>query len=138
MSNVCPKCGTNEGFNCIDHDLSGVKTVEPIYNVDEFAQFTEQMWFSCKPGFQTERDLCIMSLGLAGESGEVVEHIKKLIRDGRIDVEELKKELGDVGYYWARICRYFGFWPSEVMGLNVSKLESRRARGTLRGDGDNR
>lgn len=110
------------------------------HEINDFAAFTERMWFSSSaPGVVTqERDLPIMSLGLAGETGEVVEHIKKLIRDGHIDVDELKKELGDVIYYWARICRYFKLWPTDVIRANVEKLESRRARGKLRGDGDNR
>jgi NTP pyrophosphatase (non-canonical NTP hydrolase) len=107
--------------------------------IDAYASFTESMWFSGKPGEPTkEHDLPIMALGLAGESGEVIEHIKKLIRDDYLDHDALKKELGDVAFYWARICRYFGFWPSEVLAANVAKLESRRERGKLRGDGDDR
>lgn len=122
-------------MNCIDHDLSG----NALSDIDDFAAFTEFQWFSGRPGVPTlERDLPIMALGLAGECGEVVEHIKKLIRDGALDVDAFKKELGDMVYYWARICRYFNFWPSEVLATNVAKLESRRARGRLRGDGDDR
>jgi NTP pyrophosphatase (non-canonical NTP hydrolase) len=68
----------------------------------------------------------------------VQEHIKKYIRDGNLDRDALKKELGDAVYYWARICRYFDFEPSEVLQANIEKLESRRKRGVLRGDGDNR
>lgn len=79
-----------------------------------------------------------MALGLAGENGEVLEHIKKAIRDNHLDRDELKKELGDAVFYWARLCIFFGFEPSEVLSANKEKLESRRARGVLRGDGDNR
>lgn len=108
-------------------------------DIDQFGQFTVDIWFSGGGGdTKDEKSLSIMSLGLAGESGEVLEHIKKLIRDGNLNRDALKKELGDVAYYWARICRYFDFQPSEIINANVEKLESRKARGVMRGDGDNR
>lgn len=44
-------------------------------------------------------ELSYLGLGLAGESGEVVELIKKRLRDGSLDVERLCDELGDVAYY---------------------------------------
>lgn len=48
-------------------------------------------------------------LGLIGEIGEVAEKLKKIIRDkNRIisfeDKEEIKKELGDVFWYFAILC----------------------------------
>lgn len=108
-------------------------------DIDKYGDFTESMWFSRHTGVPTkEHDLPIMSLGLAGETGEALEHIKKYIRDEYINAEALAKELGDVIYYWARICRYFGFKPSDVIAGNIAKLESRKARGVQRGDGDDR
>lgn len=108
-------------------------------NIDLFGKFTETMWFSGKPGEPTkEHDLPIMSLGLAGETGEALEHVKKFIRDNYLDLEAFKKELGDVVYYWARICRYFGLACSDVLRANIVKLESRRERGVQHGSGDNR
>jgi NTP pyrophosphatase (non-canonical NTP hydrolase) len=105
--------------------------------IDEYGKWTESFWFS-GDGRPEKESIAIMGLGLAGEAGEVVEHIKKYIRDGRIDIAELRKELGDSIYYWARICKQFGLEPSEVIQANVEKLISRRERGKLRGDGDNR
>ena len=126
-----------------------------MQNIDQYGDFTQQMWMSK----DDDRGLAIMSLGLGGEAGELMaaiaeaqennfrlsgsigrtlEIVKKHFRDGKLDLEALKKELGDVAYYWARICRYFGFQPSEVLQANIDKLESRRSRGTLRGDGDDR
>lgn len=118
---------------------------------DDYGQFTVDLWVSGQvdigdildphtPAFKdsAERNLAIMSLGLAGETGEVIEKIKKILRDGTYDEENIVKELGDVVYYWARLCRFFGKQPSEVIAANVDKLESRKARGVLRGSGDNR
>jgi NTP pyrophosphatase (non-canonical NTP hydrolase) len=111
-----------------------------IKDIDAYGEFTERMWFSGHDPLNPtiERDLPIMGLGLAGEAGEVLEHIKKHLRDGHIDVTELKKELGDAAFYLCRICKFYGLQPSEVLAANVAKLESRRQRGTMRGNGDNR
>lgn len=82
-------------------------------------------------------------LGLAGESGEVSEKIKKVIRDknGIIDDatrEEIKKELGDVLWYVAQIATELKLDLSDVAQTNIDKLFSRKARGKISGDGDNR
>lgn len=83
------------------------------------------------------------ALGLAGETGEVLEKIKKLYRDrnGEADQawrDELSKELGDCLWYIDRIANDFGFDLEDVALANISKLESRMTRGVLSGDGDNR
>lgn len=107
-------------------------------DIDKYGQYTETNWFSTNENEDPTRELTIMSLGLAGETGEVVEHVKKLIRDGSLDLPALKLELGDVVFYWARLCNHFGLKPSEVIAANIAKLDSRRARGTQRGSGDYR
>lgn len=83
------------------------------------------------------------TLGLAGESGEVAEKIKKVIRDkgGVVDEETkqgIKKELGDVLWYVAQIATELGLTLEEVGGANLEKLFSRMERGKLGGEGDNR
>lgn len=83
------------------------------------------------------------TLGLMGEAGEVSEKIKKVIRDdgGKITPEkreEVKKELGDVLWYLAQLSTELGIKFSEVAEGNLEKLASRKTRGKLHGDGDNR
>lgn len=82
-------------------------------------------------------------LGLAGESGEVVEKIKKVLRDkeGRVDEEtkqEIVKEMGDVLWYLANLAAELGVSLEEVAQKNLEKLQSRRERNKLHGSGDNR
>ena len=83
------------------------------------------------------------TLGLAGESGEVAEKIKKLIRDkkGKIsapDKQELAKELGDVLWYLANLATEFGLSLEQIAQKNLIKLNSRKRRNQLHGQGDNR
>jgi NTP pyrophosphatase (non-canonical NTP hydrolase) len=82
-------------------------------------------------------------LGLVGESGEIAEKVKKIIRDhdsdlSKVDVDDLKKELGDVMWYVAVLADYFDIPLDEVGEMNIAKLASRKERGVLGGSGDNR
>lgn len=83
------------------------------------------------------------TLGLAGEAGEMCNKIKKIFRDhGGVLThrreQELAAELGDVLWYVAVLASELGFTLQAVARLNLTKLESRAARGTLQGSGDQR
>lgn len=105
--------------------------------IKEYSKFVEKMWFSGKDR-PLEEGITIASLGLAGETGEVMELLKKRLRDGKYDQQNLKKELGDMLYYWCKVGAYFGITPEEIMQTNVEKLTSRALRGVMRGSGDDR
>lgn len=111
-------------------------------DIDAYAKWTKELWVGPKEHVSDveldARNLAICTLGLSGETGEVVEHVKKLLRDGTELGDDFKKEMGDILYYWARLCHAFDIKPSEIIDLNVKKLESRKARGVQRGSGDNR
>ena len=82
-------------------------------------------------------------LGLVGEAGETADKIKKIIRDkdgviSETDRKEVVKELGDVLWYVASISRYLETPLEEVAQMNLEKLESRKQRNILSGEGDNR
>lgn len=89
------------------------------------------------------KDLLHWVLGLSGETGEVSEKLKKIIRDkdGQIsdaDKDELIKELGDVLWYLAVLTHHLGYELEEVGTRNIQKLRSRQQRNKLQGSGDNR
>lgn len=82
-------------------------------------------------------------LGLVGESGEVAEKFKKILRDknGEItptDIEEIAKELGDVLWYVNAMACYLGLSLEDIADKNLQKVHSRKARGQTKGSGDNR
>jgi NTP pyrophosphatase (non-canonical NTP hydrolase) len=88
--------------------------------------------------YPAEYRLVYPALGLTGEAGEVAEKVKKMVRDGKLDAEGLKKELGDVMWYLAALASDLGVTLEEVAAANVAKLRSRAERGVLGGSGDNR
>jgi NTP pyrophosphatase (non-canonical NTP hydrolase) len=57
-------------------------------------------------------DQMVMVLGLAGEAAEVAEVVDAWAEDGVPAWSAIQKELGDVLYYWARLCHEFGYRPS--------------------------
>ena len=83
------------------------------------------------------------TLGLAGEAGEVAEKIKKVIRDknGIMDQEtkeKISKELGDVLWYVAQLATELDLSLDDIATGNITKLQSRKERGSLSGSGDMR
>ena len=83
------------------------------------------------------------ALGLAGEAGEVLEKLKKAIRDKQGYISEsdlllIKKELGDVLWYVATLSSELGLSLDDVATTNLNKVKDRKRRGTTSGSGDER
>jgi NTP pyrophosphatase (non-canonical NTP hydrolase) len=101
--------------------------------------------------------------GLAEEAGEVLGKFAKYIRKhgGAVPIanpslppsgyprltlteadvafrEDLKKELGDVCWMVAECATIYGLDLGEIMAANLAKLEDRKRRGVIIGEGDNR
>jgi hypothetical protein len=73
--------------------------------------------------------LLTAGIGLGSEGGEFQEIVKKVLFQGKPlsddTVFHLKRELGDIAWYWANACNALGLDPNEVLAENVHKLESR-------------
>ncbi len=69
------------------------------------------------------------STGVAAEGGEFAEIVKKCVFQGKPMNDEtifhMKRELGDIAWYWVNACRAIGIDPNEVITENVRKLEAR-------------
>ncbi len=69
------------------------------------------------------------AIGIASEGGEFSEIVKKCIFQGKpLDDEtiyHIKRELGDIMWYWINSCRALGIDPVSVIEENVNKLKSR-------------
>lgn len=93
-----------------------------------------------------------MLTGFVGEVGELFGKIAKGIRkdktefvynnlsDGFTEQEkhDIKSELGDCAWFIAGIAKTMGWTLEEICQENLDKLASRKKRGVIDGDGDNR
>lgn len=81
------------------------------------------------------------ALGLVSEAGEVAGKMKKFLRgDFTLDVliDGIYKELGDVLWYAAMLAEELDVPLDDLAAYLLSKLQERKAAGTIKGDGDNR
>lgn len=110
---------------------------------DEYQVWTENT--ASYPAVGTGEPVALLytMLGITGESGELADKLKKLdalaayLRTGEGELL-VKKELGDVLWYIARLATEMGWTLSDVVETNIKKLEDRKARGVVKGSGDNR
>lgn len=101
-----------------------------------------------------------MMLNLVGEVGELSSKVAKMIRKGKFEIggesnlrvdikvmngddietidKELKLEAGDIAWQLAGLCKVLGWSLEEVCQANLDKLASRKARGVIDGNGDER
>ena len=79
--------------------------------------------------------LLTASIGIASEGGEFSEIVKKCTFQGKpLDADtvfHMKRELGDIMWYWVNACRALKLDPNEVVAENVRKLESRYPGGSF-------
>lgn len=73
--------------------------------------------------------LLTAALGLGSETGEFVEIVKKMFLQGKPPSEDnifhMKRELGDIMWYWTTACAALDLDPYEVISENQEKLASR-------------
>ena len=73
------------------------------------------------------------AIGMMAESGEFTELLKKMVFQGKEFNEDvrfhMKRELGDILWYWIQGCIALGYTPDEVMDENIKKLEARYPNG---------
>lgn len=82
--------------------------------------------------------LVYTALEMTGEAGEYAEKIKKYVRDGVLESSLVAKELGDVLFAVARAATELNMSLEDIASMNLDKLYSRKKRGVLGGNGDER
>jgi NTP pyrophosphatase (non-canonical NTP hydrolase) len=79
--------------------------------------------------------LLTAAMGLAAETGEFAEIPKKMLFQGKPVNEEnifhMKRELGDIMWYWINACRALNLDPNDVLEENIKKLEARYPGGNF-------
>ena len=78
------------------------------------------------PELDKDRVLCNAVMGPCGESGEVIDLVKKHFFQGHeLDRDKMAEELGDVAWYLAETCEILGLNLSDVLQGNIEKLAKR-------------
>lgn len=78
----------------------------------------------------TDMHLMNGALGLAGESGEVADLVKKCWMQGHVlDLEHVAKELGDICWYIAETATAIDYDMETIMQMNIDKLLKRYPEG---------
>lgn len=122
----------------------------------EINEYQEKAMTTCMPSC---KNFSYMMLNLVGEVGELASKVAKSIRkDSSVIInnklgnryspserkkvvlynEELKKETGDILWQLAGLCKVMGWSLEDVAQQNLDKLASRKERGVIDGNGDNR
>ena len=101
-------------------------TSEPSLDLDALKQSLEDV--ESKSPIESAR-LMTAALGLGSETGEFVEIVKNMFLQGKPPSEEnifhMKRELGDIMWYWVTACSALDLDPFEVIKENQDKLEAR-------------
>ena len=105
---------------------------------EDFSGFDEYQELALRTasGKSIEGELAMLTtaaLGLSGESGEIADHIKKIVYHGHpLDDEtrdKIAKEIGDILWYCAMGSRGIGIGLAEIARMNVEKLRKRYPQG---------
>lgn len=116
----------------------------------ELNEYQKQAMTTCT---KTSENFAYMMLNLVGEVGELASKVAKAIRrnetmlscDNNLywagphpDLSDLRKEAGDVLWQLSGLCSVMGWELDGIARENLEKLASRKERGVIVGDGDNR
>ena len=109
-----------------------VKSTTSDESLDTY-KFMERVLYLRKNHKVEVAQLATASIGMQAESGEFAEVVKKLMFQQKPWNEDesfhLKRELGDVLWYWVQGCLALGYTPEEVLEENVAKLSKRYPNG---------
>jgi NTP pyrophosphatase (non-canonical NTP hydrolase) len=107
-------------------------SIEQVLSIEEYQK---EAW---KTALESAKTPAYMVANLAAEAGEVAGKYAKWIRDGELDPDAMKKELGDVFWQLAGLSTVMGWSLSDIATQNLKKLSERIKNKTIQGSGDNR
>ena len=82
---------------------------------EKYEKFVEESWTG-----PATVEYC--AIGFGGEAGEVLNEIKKEMRDGSHRQELIRDELGDTLFYFTRLCRLHGYTLDDIMQASIRKV----------------
>lgn len=117
-------------------------------------EYQQHAMETCMPSCE---NISYMLFNLVGEVGELTSKVAKAIRKGQIAIKDnrvvydtmpsneviafidgVKAEAGDCLWQLAGLCSVMGWSLDDIGRMNLDKLASRKLRGVIEGNGDNR
>ena len=105
--------------------------------LEEFKKVIQEYAVYPGCGTRSKEELAYLALGLAGEAGEAVDCVKKVLRGLPAEWEEQQKlkcakEIGDVFWYAVMLLQALGYNEEDILFWTTQKLEERKREGTLK------
>jgi NTP pyrophosphatase (non-canonical NTP hydrolase) len=97
-----------------------------INNLREYQKLCEK---TVKKFKDKEKEIFTWGLGVAGEAGDIASCIKKTFCHDNDQRKGVKENIGDMMWYAAMICNYFGWDMDKVLEENIEKLKKRYPKG---------
>jgi len=93
-------------------------------------EYQEMCKLTAKKDFQTkEEEIMCWGLGVTGEAGDIGSCIKKTFAHKKDVKDGIKENIGDMFWYTAMICNFFGWDLNEILKENTEKLKKRFPQG---------
>lgn len=91
--------------------------------MNNYREYVLRTWNKSLTKDETLMNAC---LGIAGESGEFCDQVKKVVfHKHPADLNKLMSELGDIYYYLEIVSNHFGFTEEQIKQRNIEKLQKR-------------
>jgi NTP pyrophosphatase (non-canonical NTP hydrolase) len=115
--------------NILDHISNPIFGSDKSVDCLEYMRYAEK-GFNENPTGNHDLDILHCAVGISGESGEVLDLIKKQIFHGRpVSATEMVDELSDIQWYLFNLMRLYGISFSNVLRANKIKLDKRYPNG---------
>jgi NTP pyrophosphatase (non-canonical NTP hydrolase) len=95
----------------------------------DLKQYQELAKLTAKKFDNPEVEIATWGLGITGEAGDVASCIKKTFAHKNDVKEGIKENIGDMMWYTAMICNFFGWNLQEILEMNIDKLKKRYPQG---------
>lgn len=119
-------------YELLDDIKKGLAILEVQNTCTKDLSFNHYQNFAIKKAKSIEEKDLILNgcLGLGGESGEVIDLIKKHLFQGHeLDKKKIANELGDICWYIAILAKGIGYDLDRIFKMNIDKLTLRYPNG---------
>ena len=125
----------NIDLNKYQEFVKAVTSDPSKYNYAFLERFEELADYQEDKTYMKPALLLTAGMGMSAETGEFNEIIKKMFFQGKPlnaeNVFHMKRELGDIMWYWVNACTALNLDPNDVIDENVRKLEARYPGGSF-------